>query len=269
MKYQEQLENFRIAISTSESADMDMLGLSDAHLKDATVEIARHMLALGAGIAYGGDLRKNGFSTLLYELVARHKRDSRDGHDQIGIFSYLGWPVHSSLKVEEIEEMADALSGIAELVLLNRKGDRICADESLQVAPTILSESDWSEGLTNMRRTMLAESQARIVLGGRTENYKGRMPGIAEEALFSLQTQQPLYLVGGFGGCALDIAQSLGLSSLPNNSHPNWPGYEEFQNFASINLNNGLTLEENKILAKTPHVDQAVILIMRGLLNAI
>ena len=54
-----------------------------------------------------------------------------------------------------------------------------------------------------MRRTMLAQTNARILLGGRVENYKGVMPGIAEEALLSLQVGQPLFLLGGFGGCTL------------------------------------------------------------------
>ena len=47
---------------------------------------------------------------------------------------------------------------------------------------------------------MRQETRARIVLGGRVAGYKGRMPGIAEEALLSLQAQQPVFLLGGFGG---------------------------------------------------------------------
>jgi hypothetical protein len=34
-------------------------------------------------------------------------------------------------------------------------------------------------------------------------------------------------------------------------------------------LNNGLTPEENAILACTPHVDQAITLILRGLLHVV
>ncbi|WP_180699907.1 hypothetical protein [Pseudomonas crudilactis] len=266
MNYQEQLESCRIAISASESADLQILGLSDAHLKDATVEIARHMLALGAGIVYGGDLRKEGFTALLFELVARHKRDSRDGYDQIGIFSYLAWPVHSSLAVEEIGEITEELAGIAELILLNRIGSRIPTEERINEPPKAFNNNEWSEGLTNMRRTMTIESQARILLGGQTVNFKGCMPGIAEEALLSLQMKQPLFLVGGFGGCTLDLVKILGLYPHTGAQY-NWPGHKEFQHFTSNNLNNGLTIEENKILARTPHTNQAVILIMRGLLN--
>jgi len=53
-----------------------------------------------------------------------------------------------------------------------------------------------------MRRTMTAASDARIVLGGRVDNFKGCMPGIAEEVFIALEKRQPVYVLGGFGGCA-------------------------------------------------------------------
>jgi H+/gluconate symporter-like permease len=76
MTYREVLSQRVIAISTSESPDMPVLGLTDEHLRDAMAEIARHLLALGARLAYGGDLRAYGFTDLLFELVARHSRDA-------------------------------------------------------------------------------------------------------------------------------------------------------------------------------------------------
>ncbi len=57
MTYREMLSQHVIAISTSDSPDMPVLGLSQQHLYDAMTEIARHLLALGARIVYGGDLR--------------------------------------------------------------------------------------------------------------------------------------------------------------------------------------------------------------------
>ena len=90
------------------------------------------------------------------------------------------------------------------------------------------------------------------------------MPGIAEEALLSLQKDQPLFLLGGFGGCTRDIAETLGLVERWAGSRPAWPGRNLFEGF-SPELNNGLTEEENATLARTPHIDQANILVMRGL----
>ena len=63
-------------------------------------------------------------------------------------------------------------------------------------------DGEWARGLTAMRRTMLLQSDARIVLGGRVEGYKGRLPAVAEETLLSLRAGQPVFVLGGFGGCA-------------------------------------------------------------------
>jgi Transposase len=46
-----------------------------------------------------------------------------------------------------------------------------------------------------------------------------------------------------------------------------WPNRATFKAFSVIDLNNALTPEENPTLVRTPHVDQAVTLILRGLLN--
>lgn len=124
-----------------------------------------------------------------------------------------------------------------------------------------------------MRRVMREATQARVVLGGRVAGYKGTMPGIAEEALLSLQKRQPLFLLGGFGGCTRDIAETLGLVEPWAGSRPDWPGRQKFAAFssdtgsrdASTYLSNGLSEDENATLARTPHIDQATILVMRGL----
>ena len=51
-----------------------------------------------------------------------------------------------------------------------------------------------------MRTVMRGDIQARVVLGGRVEGYKGAMPGIAEETCLSLEAGQPIFVLGGFGG---------------------------------------------------------------------
>jgi hypothetical protein len=51
------LAGMRIGISISESPDMAVLGLGPEHLEDAMSEIARRLLACGASLVYGGDLR--------------------------------------------------------------------------------------------------------------------------------------------------------------------------------------------------------------------
>lgn len=265
MSYQEVLGKHVIAISGSESPDITYLGLSAAHLEDAMTELARHLLALGARLSYGGDLRKGGFSELLFELVQRYRRDVADEDSSIGISNFLAWPVHLGMSFEDVRRVSSDLTGVAELVCLDENGKRLplMSRQSIQTRePTV---AEWADGLTTMRRTVQAESHARIILGGRVENFKGSMPGIAEEAIIALHSDVPLFVLGGFGGCARDIAETLGLVAPWTSTDRDWAGRTLFTQFGPGSLKNGLTEAENQILAKTSHIDQAIILVLKGL----
>ena len=267
MTNQEPLSKHAVAISISESPDMAILGLAKEHLDDAMTEVARHLLAMGARLMYGGDLRPGGFTELLFELVMRHRRDAEAGDDRVGVSNFLAWPVHVNLPPEQVKQLSEDLSGVAELVCLAADGSVMSPEERQRLAPRPATDDEWAAGLTAMRNVMTRESNARIVLGGRVQDFKGRMPGIAEESLAALRAGQPLFLLGGFGGCARDIAEDLGLAPTGPIPRPPWPGRNDFAGFTARNLNNGLDAEENAILATTVHVDQAVTLILRGLLR--
>ncbi|MGJ0626139.1 hypothetical protein [Xenorhabdus bovienii] len=269
MTYRETLSQQVIAISTSDSPDMPVLGLSEQHLSDAMTEIARHLLALGSRIVYGGDLRVNGFTELLFELVSRHCRDADEGDKRPSVLNYQAWPVHMQKETNELVKLEKDLEGIAKLVLFDQAGIQLPLSERQHYAPLVPSEDDWGRGLTTMRQTMLKDTHARIILGGRVEGYKGTMPGIAEEAMLSLRAKQPLYVMGGFGGCARDIAETINLIPPFGTVKRSWVGRNIFDDFTCHHLNNGLTLQENVVLAKTPHVDQAIAMILRGLFRVV
>lgn len=266
MSYREPLSQMAIAISISESDDLAILGLAEEHLRDAMTEISRHLLAMGARLVYGGDLRDNGYTKLLFELVARHRRDADIGDVRPAIANYLPWPVHSMKSEEYISGLRGDLEGIGELYCLDRDGRPINNDARSGPKPTAFSDEDWAESLTAMRRVQTSEVDARVVLGGRVTKFKGRMPGIAEETKFTLNANRPLYLLGGFGGCARDIASEMGL--VPRvEGHEDWAGRKEFSAWTATDMANGLELKEIRTLARTVHVDQAVALILRGLLR--
>lgn len=268
MSYQEPLSQKAIAVAISDSPDMAGLGLAPEHLRDAMAEIARHLLALGARLVYGGDLRSNGFTELLFELVARHRRDADVGDVRPAVINYLAWPTYIAKPFAELQELADQLDGLAELHFLDRGGAEVSIDALVTAPAPPLTNADWSQALTAMRAVLTSASDARIVLGGRVEGYKGRMPGIAEEALTALEAGQPLYLLGGFGGCARDIAVELALlPQSPAGTATAWPGLADFRRLGQASLKNGLTPNENATLARTVHIDEAVALILRGLLR--
>ena len=262
MAYMPTIAGRTVAISISESPDMSVLGLSNSHLRDAMDRLALHLLSSGARLAYGGDLRTHGFTNWLFELVRRYRRETSEV--QIGVTNYLAWPVHIGMKTDELEAISASLAGTGELVCLTQDGRPMDPSRWNQRTPHQPTDEEWGSGLTAMRCVMRGETHARVVLGGRVTGYKGVMPGIAEEALLSLQKNQPLFLLGGFGGCTRDIAETLGLVDRWAGSRPAWPGREKFEDISS-DLDNGLSDEENATLVRTPHIDQANVLILRGL----
>ena len=253
-----------VGISVSESPDLRALGLSDGHLRDAMAEIALDVLASGRSLAYGGDLRQHGFTELLVELVGRYRNHPRHS-ETIVVTDYLAWPVHIRMTSDELAAFSAEHKAVARLVFLALDGARLAQGQRLKFRAHEPHEDEWTRGLTAMRTVMRGDTRARIVLGGRIEGYKGAMPGIAEETCLSLEAGQPVFLLGGFGGCARDIAETIGLSDRWAGSRDGWPGRDCFCKYSPDDLHNGLSREENAVLARTPHIQEAVALVSRGL----
>ena len=252
-----------IAISISESPDLTRLGMSDRHLTRATETMAAYLLSFGYRLAYGGDLRRGGFTEQLFELASRYDR-SPQSQGRPGVTDYLPWHTCAALSHDEYDDLAKRLGNSAEVKCLAHDGT-VLTDCELPETP-VKDRHEIVTSLTAMRQTMLNETSARVVLGGRVDRYQGSMPGIAEEALLTLQAGRPLYVVGGFGGCARDIAEMLKMvEPLHDPPRPPWDGHEAFSAYGADALNNGLTYDENCTLAKTPHIRQAVGLVLRGL----
>lgn len=253
-----------VAISTSDSPDMAALGLGEGHLKEATAELALQLLAADANLAYGGDLRVAGFTRLLFQLVLRYT-PTADLRSTVRVTNHLAWPVHIRMPVDQIKALATELRGAAEIVLLGCDGTPLSLDARGRLPTRAPSDNEWLSGLTAMREFQRFSTDARVLLGGQVANYKGRMPGVAEEALLSLRAGQPLYLIGGFGGCARDVAETIGLVEPWSGSRNGWTGRRDFERWTGGDLNNGLSSKENQALASTPYIGQAVILVLRGI----
>lgn len=251
-------------VSISESPDLGALGLGSGHLREAMAEIAIQLLASGANLVYGGDLRRGGFTELLLELVRRYRRPD-DADKTKRVTNYLAWPVHIQWPLDELTVVAEDLRGVATVILVGPEGERLRMEKRRLLPARVPSHREWNSGLTAMRRMMVADTDARIVLGGRVDGFHGRMPGIAEEALLSFHANQPLFVLGGFGGCARDIAATLGLIAPSATSGTTWPSRRQFNRWTVSDIRNGLTPKENQILAQTPYIDEILVLLRRGI----
>ncbi|MCY4149202.1 MAG: hypothetical protein OXF73_07645 [Gammaproteobacteria bacterium] len=257
-----------VGISISESPDLKYLGMNEAHLRNAMTQVALKLLASGTSLAYGGDLRKDGFTRVLDELIGRYRGHPRHS-GTIAVTDYLAWPVHIRLTQDELDNFFKGHEPAVHLVLLTLDGERLTLEKREQLPAYEPRENEWMTGLTAMRSSMLADIHARVVMGGRVEGYKGKMPGIAEETYLSLEARQPVYVLGGFGGCARDIAETVGLADPWAGSRDDWQGRQCFKKYSVTDFNNGLTSEENMALARTPHIQKAVSLVSLGLSRCI
>lgn len=257
------LQNSRVGISISESPDLDQLGLSTLHLQDAMTRIARHVLAAGGTLVYGGDLRSGGFTDTLFEFAATYKQPKAT---RLSVENVLAWPVHVSIDRQQLVSVIAAFEPFGSMIFLNLSGAQISKEHALREARRSPSVKQWSSGLTNMRKFLASKCDARILIGGRVSDYRGAMPGIAEEALMSIRYGKPTYLVGGFGGCARNILEAIGVDLKAPIPEPTaWKEQRFFLRIKPRDLHDKLNTDERALLASSRHIDQIVSLLLVGL----
>jgi len=276
---------WRIGLSISDSVDLPPRGFGPAHLRDAASEFARFLLAAGATLAYGGDLRQGGFTEVLFELLTAYRAISGEAVDAIQ--SYLAWPIHLNLDATQRARLKNTACFHPIEPPAN-----LGVDPATKVPPTTPEDRvAWARSLTAMRERMNAEIHARLLLGGQARGL-GKYPGLAEEALLALRAGKPVYLIGAFGGCAEAIiealrgnkpaaftldyqaAETVSRAAIELYNSQLAPGGEpidykaliaEFGGFSIAGLNNGLDAAENECLLTTVNLPEMIALVLRGL----
>ncbi len=106
---------------------------------------------------------------------------------------------------------------------------------------------------------------ARIVLAGPVDKFQGvTCQELPRKSCTHLRYKQPIYILGGFGGRARDVAEALGLAE--SNSLREWPGREKFGPFKGKGLKERFVGGGKlffRCLPGTPHIDHAIELILR------
>lgn len=194
------LDGQRIALSLSNSPDipkMDALssdqakgeprGLTDIHVDDVVMHLAASLVGAGVELGYGGDPRQKGFTVLLSDLIAARKRTTKTSRDLL--FNYVAANLWNSEAAKKIA---------ARFIKVT-----VAASAGLPASAQAALE------FTAMRQRMAEDCHARIILGGKTSGYAGRLPGQAEEAWAHMRMNKPVYVAGGFGGGAGMVARAL------------------------------------------------------------
>ncbi len=181
------------------------------------------------------------------------------------------------MTAEQLRQQQKIAGAYGEIRCLGLDGQHMKApSEDPPIAVFTAEESAFA--LTNLRTYMTANTDARIVIGGKRAGFLGAMPGILEEILFSLENRKPLYLAGGFGGATLDAIRVLRpadaewIPNLPNAVEPDprlmraldrLREVAESTNFEGYD--NGLTQDENHLLAASYRPSEIAALIGRGM----
>lgn len=293
-----------VALSVSEAEDIARFRLRPKHLEAALLEVSRYLLISGMRLAYGGHLGSDGYTVRLADLlrdpVVEHLRGtstSTNNAEAPQLVNYLPWPAFETVHAQA------RMGPLVEVVACNRPDgvdesqDALFTDPPLSEVPvdSAMRRFAWARGLTGMRTRQVEEIGARVVMGGRigseSNPYRGRMPGVLEEVLLSLDAEQPVYLVGSFGGCAQLVVGALEghqvstlnwahhrkvlysdeLRKLYESAGVHWDEYDaifrRLRDGGFALLHNGLTADENRELAATRSMERIIELILGGLQN--
>jgi hypothetical protein len=199
------LSGLSIGLSVSSAESWPRMGLIPEHQDDYIVDIARQLILLGARLLWGGDLRPEGLGGRLEQLVQQYHQADHAPQDHIA--SYLAWPNYRDVPPKEIEKR------------------RKFADVECLPNPQPQGKPSYALdalAFSLMRRQLAAHSRARIVLGGRLSAYRGRYPGIVEEAWETLLAGGALYIVGGFGGASRAVYDAIVRPGSANDLEQAW-----------------------------------------------
>lgn len=230
-----------VGISISTPPDLAELGFGEEHMHELMIAIARMLLRLGelgepVHLAYGGDLRPGGFTETMLDLALaesviaqnREQQDAKQAQKQTHgrIFSYLAWPYYADLTTSYEAQHLNVCSFI-------RVTPRSSGLDSKKYPDTITQGDLPADDVQYLKaicishlRELISQGNAStfddatpplaasVILGGKISRYSGVMPGIFEEFMHAVRARIPVFIIGGFGGAAKALADTVLLGGL-------------------------------------------------------
>lgn len=213
------LQGRRIALSMSESTDIQRRGFDELHFRNAMVDLSRYLLIKGATLVYGGHLGDEGYTRVLFELVRAHH--GLEGIQRMErVVNTIGWPLPYNQALIAKHHQVATLTRIGRPADLDVCPGTAVAD-AVEANPFPADQSPeyrycWARGMTRMREWQVSDAggiAARIIFGGKfgppesgpgseEKWYAGRIPGVLEEVVLAARAAQPVFLIGAFGGAA-------------------------------------------------------------------
>ncbi len=286
---------FQVALSVSESLDGAAFGVTPTAVQAVAAEVTRallhhrHTLRYGGSLTYPGEKDENAVTRLMAMVQDLADRDEAP----VPLKNIVPWPLSETIT----PELRSRYVGIAKFQLLPAPPGVPAvspAEETVRKTfwkPTTPAWREaWTLGLTAMREKLRSQSDVRVSVGGKLDGYAGGWPGVLEELLISLGTNQPTFLLGGFGGATRAVADVLLGRDRPELTaawHGRDPAIAAWQReydptgarwttyVATVQaragqpldstLQNGLDHDDNLALIREQSIDRIVELILKGL----
>lgn len=229
------MEGLTVAVSVSDAPDRARLGLPAREVDRAVLTICTALVREGADILYAGNLAPDQYTFKIF----RHLAGAYAGARESAPFLHLvPEPVVRRSAFDLLLAGLNESGAVARtrisigggLVSIRASGSILLVGDAHQDRMRIANPAEWDAWLAGYpvsgaadahsaaRRAMATEADARVSLGGKMgvlslaeDRYEGVMPGVAEEAILTLEASRPLIPLGAFGGAARDIAIALGL----------------------------------------------------------
>ena len=221
-----------LGISMALADNLASIGLSPTHLESAVAEVSQMMLIGGGSLLYAGapgthvpDLTTAVMDTVSsyttsVKAYARLEGDHEQHNIHPGHMFSLVVPcivLNTLASIKRLSQVADHFARNASIVVLDKNGLKI--EDFDDLPPWQGDSNETAHALHQIRQALPQYCDARLLIGGKTrrqstdnpDGYIGNLPGIVEEALYTLRKGQPLFIAGGFGGAAALLARELEL----------------------------------------------------------
>jgi len=223
-----------VAISISNAPDRAKLGFPKREESRVLFTVCSHLIRAGHFILYSGDLRPGGYTLAMFEFIS----GTYGGQGIEPFTNLLPEPVVRRVSFDALRDSVHAAQGTArvELVLggvahpvrrspggllIGAKGDsrfEVGDDASLGAWLATTPAVEAPTGFTAARRLSAERAAARVSFGGKMgqlamadDRYEGTMPGIAEEAILTIERGHLYVPLAAFGGATRDVAIALEL----------------------------------------------------------
>ena len=269
-----------LSVSDPPASDLARNGFRRVHLDDAAVRIARRLLRDEFDVMYGGTPR-SGFTEGFQDDSGAVVIEER-------LINYLGWPYSRRLNATQIAD-AFGVTRYARVPWDREETEKEDDPWANAEAASHTRRRVVQSGLHDLNGKAIPRPGGLIALGGQLAGFSGFLPGVAEEIAVALEAGLAVYVLGGFGGAAHQVAQVLLGNKSSDLTFDTFLGGEKYQRLREkaiekgrepelrqhiewmwgvlhgSNINNGLSEQENIHLWTTVDLGQAIALIAKGL----